>query len=344
MIAATQEIRFVRVPGGRVAVARTGEGPPLVLPPPWVSHVELEWEFPEYRDFLTALSAGHTVIRYDRLGIGLSDPGPGGGVADVAAETDRLVHLLDALGLDRVALLGISWGACVAVALAARQPERVSALVTNGCLVDGADVAPAELRAAVAGLVRAHWGAGSRLLADIWIPGADAGVRDRFARLQQASATPDVAADALAAIYATDIRPLLPDVAAPALVTHRRGDKAVPFAAGRDLAAGIGGARFVPLDGQVHPPWVGDAGQVLDVVLPFLREHAEPAGAAAPAITEREREVLRLVAEGLADAEIAARLHLSPHTVHRHLANIRAKLGQPSRAAAVAHAGRLGLL
>ena len=343
MIAATQEIRFVRIPGGRVAVGCVGEGPPLVLPPLWMSHLEEEWDLPEYRAFITGLAASHTVIRYDRLGVGLSDPGPAGGRADVGLEAERLALVLDALGLERVPLLGISWGGCVAVGLAAREPRRVSALVTSGTLVVGAKVAPAELRTAVVALVRSHWGVGSRLLADIWIPGTDAEVRDRFARAQRASGSPDVAADSLAAVYGTDIGPLLADVEAPTLVTHRRNDRATPFAAGHELAAGVLGARFVPLDGDIHLPWLGDTGQVLDVVLPFLRQHSE-VGVAPVVLTEREREVLRLVAGGLGDTEIAKRLHLSPHTVHRHLANIRTKLGQPSRAAAVAQAGRLGLI
>jgi pimeloyl-ACP methyl ester carboxylesterase/DNA-binding CsgD family transcriptional regulator len=343
MIAPPQEIRFVRVPGGRIAVARVGQGPPLILPPPWMSHLEQEWELPEYRAFVTGLAASRTVIRYDRLGVGMSDAGPEGGRADAVLEAERLVSVLDALGLERVPLLGISWGGCVAVALAAGHPGRVSALVTNGTLVAGAQVAPARLRSSVLDLVRTHWGVGSRLLADIWIPGADPELRDRFARVQRASGSADVAADSLQGVYETDIRPLLPRVEAPTLVTHRRADRATPFAAGRDLAAAVPGARFVPLDGDIHLPWLGDSGQVLDVVLPFLHEHDQP-GQVPVVLTGREREVLRLVADGLGDAAIAERLRLSPHTVHRHLANIRAKLGQPSRAAAVAHAGRLGLI
>jgi pimeloyl-ACP methyl ester carboxylesterase/DNA-binding CsgD family transcriptional regulator len=345
MVAATQQIRFVPVSGGRVAVATVGDGPPLVVPAPWISHVELEWELPEYRAFLTALAAEHTVVRYDRLGIGLSDADPAGGHADVATEARRLADLLDGLGIGQAALLGFSWGACVAIAMGAADPRRVTAIVTNGCLVTGADVAPAALREALAAAIRAHWGAGSRLLADVWIPGTDAAARDHFARLQRASATAEVAAASLEAVYETDIRPLLPRVAAPVLVTHRRSDRASPFAAARDIAAGIPGARLVPLDGEIHPPWLGDAGQVLDAVLPFLREHGGGSDAAVgTALSDREREVLRLVADGLSDAEIAARLHLSPHTVHRHVANIRTKLAQPSRAAAVAQAGRLGLI
>jgi pimeloyl-ACP methyl ester carboxylesterase/DNA-binding CsgD family transcriptional regulator len=348
VLAATQEIRFVPVTGGRVAVAVTGDGPPLVLPPAWIGHLEHEWEVPALRAFVTAVAADHTVIRYDRLGIGLSDPGPTGGHADAEAEAGRLAELLDGLGLGRVALLGLSWGGCVALAFAARHPDRVRGVATVGSLLSGADVAPPALRAALVAAVRAHWGAGSRMLADVWIPGTDAETRDVFARLQRVSASAEVAAASLEAIYETDVRPWLADIATPVLVTHRRNDRAVPFASGRDLAAGIPGARFVPLDGAVHPAWLGDAGQVLDTVLPFLRQvtAADAAGDAAAddVLTDREREVLRLVAAGHADAEIAARLHLSPHTVHRHVANIRTKLGQPSRAAAVAHAGRLGLI
>jgi pimeloyl-ACP methyl ester carboxylesterase/DNA-binding CsgD family transcriptional regulator len=346
--AATQEIRFVPVTGGRVAVAVTGDGPPLVLPPAWVGHLEHEWEVPQLRAFLTTLGGDHTVIRYDRLGVGLSDPGPAGGHADTGTEAGRLAELLDGLGLGRVALLGLSWGGSVALTFAARHPDRVSRVATVGALLRGADVAPAALRAAIAAAVRAHWGAGARVLADIWIPNTDAATRDTFARLQRVSASAEVAASSLEAVYETDLRPLVADVAAPVLVAHRHHDRAVPFASGRDLAAGIPGARFVPLDGDVHLAWLGDTGQVLDAVLPFLREAGTaggPGGAPdADVLTDREREVLRLVADGLADAEIAVRLQLSPHTVHRHVANIRAKLGEPSRAAAVAHAGRLGLI
>lgn len=345
MVAATQQIRFLPVSGGRVAVATAGDGPPLVLPPLWISHVELEWEVPEYRAFVAALAAEHTVIRYDRLGIGLSDADPAGDRVDAGTEAGRLAELLAHLDIGRAPLLGISWGACVALALAAEHPELVTAVVTNGGLVNGADVAPADLRAALVAAIRAHWGAGSRFLADVWIPDTDAATRDRFAALQRASASAEAAATALEAVYDTDVRALLPRVRVPTLVTHRRSDRASPFAAARDLAAAVPGARLVPLDGTIHPPWLGDAGQVLDAVLPFLREHRTATAAGTEgALTEREREILRLVADGLPDADIAARLHLSPHTVHRHVANIRTKLGQPSRAAAVAHAGRLGLI
>jgi DNA-binding CsgD family transcriptional regulator len=225
-------------------------------------------------------------------------------------------------------------------------------------------IAPAPLREALVATVRAHWGAGSRLLTDVWIPGADAATRERFARLQRAAADPAMAAALLEAVYSTDVRAQAAGVRAPALVVHRRDDRAIPFAAGRELAALLPGARLAGLDGDIHPPWLGDRASVLSAVTAFLdAEHPVP-GAAAPdpgpapaagrrtgaaadgaaALSAREAEVLRLVADGLSDAEIAERLIVSPHTVHRHVANIRTKLDVPSRAAAAAYATRNGLI
>ena len=344
-----QGIRFEPVTGGRVAVAVVGGGPALLLPGTWVSHVELEWQFPEYRRFLLRLAERHTVIRYDRLGVGLSDADPGGPRPDLATEARRLAELIDRLDLDAVSLFGFSWGGCVALTYAAQQPPALRRIALHGTPVRGADIAPEALRHSVAATVRAHWGAGSRLLADIWMPGADADLRQRFTRLQQAAADAETAAASLEALYAVDLRPLLGAVAVPVLVTHRRHDRAAPFAAARELAAGIPGARLVSLEGDVHPPWLGDADAVLRALLGFLpgpppKAAENPADAAPSLLSQREREVLGLVADGLSDEEIAARLVVSPHTVHRHVANIRAKLGQPSRAAAVAYAGRRGFI
>jgi DNA-binding NarL/FixJ family response regulator len=120
----------------------------------------------------------------------------------------------------------------------------------------------------------------------------------------------------------------------------------VPARLGRALAALVPGADFAELEGSWHQPWLGDSADVLRAAGAFLGftsptpVHEEP----APALTPREREVLRLVAEGHNDASIAGRLVLSAHTVHRHVANIRTRLGQPSRAAAAAVAARHGLI
>jgi pimeloyl-ACP methyl ester carboxylesterase/DNA-binding CsgD family transcriptional regulator len=265
----------------------------------------------------------------------------------VDAEVRTVEALVEALGLERLSLLGISWGGCPAAAFAARHPERVRCVAFAGAYAHGEAIAPRPLREAMVATTRAHWGAGSRALADVWIPGADAGTRERFARLQRAAAGAETAAAMLEAVYATDMRGVLPQVRAPALVVHRREDRAMPFDQGRELAALLPQARLVALDGDLHPPWLGDSDAVLGALTTFLDAHDPTRRAPPPAdgpLSEREREVLRLVADGLSDAEIARRLIVSPHTVHRHVANIRTKLGQPSRAAAAAYAAREGLI
>lgn len=346
-MALEQEIRFCSVGGARVAYATVGSGPALLLPALWISHLEYDWRFEELRAFIGALARRRTVIRYDRLGTGLSDRLDGGPEPTVDTEVATVAALVDALGLKELSLLGMSWGGCTAAAFAAREPGRVRCLALVGGFTHGARIAPASLREAMVATVRAHWGTGARLLADVWMPGVDADTRERFTRLQRAAASAETAAAMLEAIYATDIRQMLPRVSVPALVVHRRADRAMPFEQGRELAALIPRARLVALDGNQHPPWLGDADAVLGALIAFLDAH-HPAGSRRPSgdgrLSEREREVLRLVADGLADAEIARRLIVSPHTVHRHVANIRAKLGQPTRAAAAAYAAREGLI
>ncbi len=344
VVAREQEIRFCDVGGARVAYATVGSGPALLLPALWISHLELEWGFDEYRSFIEALARRRTVIRYDRLGTGLSDRPEAGPEPTVEAEVRTIEVLIDALSLKSVSLVGISWGGCTAATFAARHPEQVRCLALVGAYAEGGQIAPPALREATVATVRAHWGAGSRQLADVWVPGADAPTRDRFARLQRAAAGPEVAAAMLEAVYATDVRDVLPQVAVPALVVHRREDRAMPFAQGREVAALLPEARLVALDGDLHPPWLGDSDAVLGALTTFLDHHGPARPTADGPLSEREREVLQLVADGLSDAEIARRLIISPHTVHRHVANIRAKLGQPSRAAAAAYAAREGLI
>ena len=156
------------------------------------------------------------------------------------------------------------------------------------------------------------------------------------------------AAALLNLVYHLDVREYLSLVRRPTLVVHRRDDRAVPFRLGREVAAAIPGATFIPLQGSAHFPWHGDTDSVVRACRQALAPaQPSPAVAGEPesvALSDREREILACVARGLSDREIAEQLVLSPHTVHRHVANIRRKLGRTSRTAAVAEAARLGLL
>jgi pimeloyl-ACP methyl ester carboxylesterase/DNA-binding CsgD family transcriptional regulator len=348
-----QEIRFTEEGGRRIAWARSGDGPPLVLCGWWMSHLELNWRDPRFRAFVEALGRHRTVIRYDAPGTGVSASGTAP-AATVDGEAAALAAVVEGAGASSVDLFAASSGAPVGIAFAAAHPERVERLVLYGGYASGATIADTRTREAMVDLVREHWGLGSRVLADVFMPSADGRERDAFVAYQREAASAEGAARSLEAVYRFDIAARLGDVSAPAVVLHRREDRSIPFELGRELAAELPGASFVALDGADHFPWFGDFAAVLRATLKALGIDGATTAAPAPAaerppnedqdLTSRETEVLTLVANGLSDREIAERLVLSPHTVHRHVANVRTKLGLPTRAAAVAAAARRGLL
>jgi pimeloyl-ACP methyl ester carboxylesterase/DNA-binding CsgD family transcriptional regulator len=345
-----QSVRFVELDGLRLAWAAVGDGPPLVMGGWWMSHLELDWGNRRFRDFVAALARYRTVVRYDRPGTGLSDrDGPPPMTLD--DEVEVLAGVVDAVGADPVALFAGSAGGAIAGRYAAEHAGRVERLVLYGAYLDGAEIADPAAREMLLALIRKQWGLGSRVLADVFISGATAAERDEFVTFQRESLPAELAAQSLEATYAFSLEETAGSIRCPTAVLHRRDDRAIPFELGRQLAARIPGAELVALEGTDHLPWYGDAGAVAQAVLEFAGvdrpevELAQPTYAPPDTeLTARELEVLRLVAAGLSDAEIAERLVLSPHTVHRHVANIRTKLRLPSRAAAAAHAARSGLL
>jgi pimeloyl-ACP methyl ester carboxylesterase/DNA-binding CsgD family transcriptional regulator len=342
------EIRFLALGDRRVAYEIRGDGLPLVAPAWWVSHLELDWQSPAFRRFWQGVADGYTLIRYDRLGVGMSDRTVRDTDLTIDGEVATLRALLDELGLERVSLVGGSSGSCAAIAVTAAFPERVERLVLYGSYSDGAAITAPAVSEAILATVRAHWGLGSRLLSDMFLGGADPAEHQSFARFQREAATAETAAALLALVYRLDVRVQLPLVRRPALVVHRRDDRAVPYRLGREVAAAIPGARFIPLRGSAHFPWHGDVDSVIRACREALGPaQPTPAHASEPGpvlLSRREQEILACVARGLSDREIAEQLVLSPHTVHRHVANIRSKLGRTSRTAAVAEAARLGLL
>lgn len=338
MTAESQVVRHSQVGDRTVAWSSVGSGAPLVIGGWWASHLALNWEDLAFRDFVHALARRHTVIRYDRPGTGLSDrdgPPPD----TLGEELAALAGLLERIDRPRLSLLGASAGSAVASAYAAQHPERVDRLVLYGSYPRGADIASPSVRELMVSIVQGQWGLGARVLADVFLPNATAAERDDFARFQRRSASRESASKALRAVYDMDSTAYLSRVRVPTLVLHRRGDRAIPFDLGREVADTVPGATFVELEGEDHFPWLGDSVAVVDAIERFLDglpQRAPAARHSPTALTVREREVLTLVAEGLTDAQIAERLVLSSHTVHRHVANARTKLGVPSRAAAAA--------
>lgn len=338
-----QQIRFCNVDGRRLAYATVGEGPPLVFAARWITHLEDEWELPEVRSFFESFAQSYRVVRYDRIGVGLSDrtlPAP----PTVESEARLLEAVLDATVGDEPAILFSCSCACLATArLAADRPERIAKIVFFGGYAARDDIPEATGRSLV-DFVRTNWALASQMLAGLFWPHASGDEIARLSAHKRRAADAEVAAAFLAFDLEADQRELLPHVTTPALVLHRRGDRTVPIARGRELAALLPNARFVPLGGDAHLPWVGDQRELHRALAGFLDDSAPAAVNGASPLTARETEVLRLVASGLSNREIAGSLVLSEHTVHRHVANILRKLRQSSRAAATAHATRAGLI
>jgi len=254
-----QEIRFCTTTDRtRIAYASVGEGPPLAKASNWLTHLEHEWESPVWGHWIREISRRHRLVRWDARGCGLSD----WNAVDLSLEVSirDMETVVDALGLERFALLGISQGGAAAIAFAARHPERVSHLVLCGAYARGwrhrGNAEDIEARNALLGLTRLGWGQNNpafrQLFTTRFIPDAGPAEMDWFNDLQRVSTSPEMAGRLMDAFSRADVRPLLAEVKAPAIVFHAQGDVVVPFDEGRLLAAGIPGSTFVPLPSRNH--------------------------------------------------------------------------------------------
>jgi len=348
------EIRFCTAPDGvKLAVASYGSGAPLVRAATWLTHVEYDATNPLTRHWCEELSRSHRYIAYDGRGCGLSDRGP----SDVSPEAwlSDLEAVVDALGLARFPLLGLSMGAPIAVAYAAKHPDRVSRLLLFGgfhrSYFSSKNPDPRVLEEADVLLksARLGWGAGSAALRQVFVAKlmgeATEAQRQAFDQQQRVTSSPAMAERYLRAMFALDVKDVAPRVACPTLVFHSRGDQLIFFEQGRKLAALIPGARFIPLDSKNHVPFAEEPAWQTFVAEARRFLAAEGAGAgAAPALTSRQLDVLRGVARGLTDKEIARELSLSPRTVEMHVARALAALACANRAQAVGKAKGLGIL
>jgi class 3 adenylate cyclase/pimeloyl-ACP methyl ester carboxylesterase len=255
-----QEIQFCLTPDGiQLAYARTGSGPPLVKTGNWMTHLEFDFESPIWRVLYRELSRDRSLIRYDARGNGLSDRE----VEEVSHEAfvGDLETVVNAAGLERFALLGISQGCAASIEYAVRHPERVSHLILFGGYPIGwrkraRSAAEKDQGEAMLTLMRLGWGqenpAFRQLFTSQFIPGGTKEQAEWFNELQRISTSPSDAVRNSLANGDTDVTGLLARVSVPTLVMHARDDARVPFDQGRRLAAGIPGARFVSLASRNH--------------------------------------------------------------------------------------------
>jgi len=347
-----QQIRFCKsFDGTRIAYATSGEGPVLVRAPHWLTHLEYEAESPLWRPWIEQLSSGRTLLRMDSRGCGLSD-------RDVSGLTfehyvNDLEAVIDAAGVARFALFGHSQGGAIAVEYAARYPQRVTHLVLLGAYARGSGkrgLPPAflaELEAQLK-LVEVGWGrddpAYRAMFSTQFVPGATLDQLNSLSELQRKSASAQDAVRLIRSFFAIEVSEPAARVRCPTLVFHARDDRRVPFESGRQLAALIPGARFVPLETAnhillAHEPAFGQFFAELRAFLPGDRAPAE----AIAGLTGREGEILERIARGLDNGEIAAQLGMSEKTVRNHITRIFDKLGVETRAQAIVRARDAGL-
>ena len=329
----------------------------------WLTHLEYDWESPIWRPWLELLADGRRLLRYDQRGSGLSDRQ----VREQGLErwVEDLEAVVDAAGVGRFVLFGMSQGGPIAIAYATRHPERVTGLLLYGTYARGQlkrDSTPqqAEETRLLNDLIRLGWGRATpefrNVFGSLFLPEGTSQQLQWFDELQRRSASADDAARIVGAFDRIDVTQLASRVQVPTLVLHARHDRRIPFEEGRMLAAIVPGARFVPLDSQNHVLLKDETAwsEFERETRAFLAECAEDGMGRvdlqarlhlSEPLTRREMEILGLLAQGLGNADIAALLSLSPSTVRNHVTSIFAKLGVRNRAEAVvrAHAGGIGL-
>ena len=255
-----QEIRFCTTGDGhRLAYATIGDGPPLVRAAHWITHLDYDWHSPVWRHWLEGLARSRMLVRYDERGCGLSDH-------DVEEwSLDAFVHdlerVVDALGLERFPLLGLSQGGPVAMTYADRHPERVSHLLLVGTYARGRvrrARSDEERREALLHIemARVGWGRDDptfrRFFTSSFIPDAPAELWDAFAELIRRTTSAENAAHQIETWSHVDVTDVARRLDVPTLILHARGDLRVPFDQALELGALIKGSRVVPLDSANH--------------------------------------------------------------------------------------------
>jgi pimeloyl-ACP methyl ester carboxylesterase/DNA-binding CsgD family transcriptional regulator len=340
---ARQQIRFcTSFDGTRIAYAVSGDGPPVVMMPSWLTHLEYQWRSVAWQPWLEALSARYTLIRYDPRGCGLSDRN----VADLTFDSwvrDFQV-LVDALKLRRFSLIGICQGGAVAIAYAGRDADRISNLVLYGTYARGRNkrsTVPLEPEKArlMLEMLQLGWGqedhAFMRAFATQFQPEGSMEHLRSWCELQNAATSPENAVKLTRVMFDVDVQDLASSITCPTLIAHSERDAVTPFEEGRLLAQLVPNASFLPLGSPNHFMLPHELAwkTFVERLYAFL---PRPTKGNFSELTTREKEVLHLLARGWDNDQIGSELKIAEKTVRNHVSGIFAKLGVETRARAVA--------
>jgi pimeloyl-ACP methyl ester carboxylesterase len=252
-----------------VAVGRTGVGPPLVVHPGWLSKLDLTAAGLDFRSrFWARLAESFELVLFDRFGTGLSTGNP---ETSLRAGVEELKRVIRTLG-GPVPVLGASAGGPIAVLAAAEAPELFSHLILYGTYASGPAIFPKAVADSMVSMVASSWGMGSDVLSTLIDPEGSSQTRQEYAEFQKTSATPEVASGYLRQLYEADVSGHLRELETPTLVIHYSGDKAIPARGGDQLARGIPGSTYLPLEGTTHYPLLQDFDRVARAIEEFVTE------------------------------------------------------------------------
>ena len=359
-MASRMNIRFCHSQDGvRIAYSVTGSGPPLIRISNWLTHLELDIENPIWSSWFGKFSNGYQFIRYDPRGTGLSSRE----VDKFSLDTwvQDLEAVINDCGFERVDLLGFCQGGPVAIAYAARHPERVNRMVLYDSFVQGAFACEgssdiSRKAKALLSMIEVGWGQRSsafrQVFTQLLMPHATVEQQNWFTEMERKSVSSENAARLWRAFHELDVLDLVKYIKNPTMVLHVRGDAMIPFEEGLKLASLIPGARFIPLEGENHillddePAWEHFVTEVRGFLgtdkLPS-KQDTKDLYFGLQNLTSREYEILDMVASGLSNSQIAERLCLVPKTVRNHVTNIYTKMGVNSRSQALIFAREVGL-
>jgi pimeloyl-ACP methyl ester carboxylesterase len=353
-----QVIRFCTgFDGVKLAYATSGEGPPLLMSATWLTHLEHQWNSLAWRPWLEAFSRGHTLVRYDSRGCGLSDRV----VGPVTFETTvrDFESVVEAAGFEQFSMLGTCQGGPIAMEYAARHPERVAQLVLYGTYARGRmkrTNLPKQVEKArvLLDLTQLGWGQENHAFLQVWAsqfqPGGTLEHLRSWSEQQRLATSTETAIDLLRVCWNADVTQAARRLRCPVLVLHADRDAVVPIEEGRSLAALIPNCRFVQLDSENHMPLADEPAwaRLLAEVGGFLNDShtartPRSDNLALGDLTPRERNVLDGIARGEDNSQIAAVLGLSEKTVRNHITRVFAKIGVEHRYQAIVQARNAGL-